>query len=114
MLFSSNVFLFAYLPIVLGVYYLVPRFLRNPILLMVSLFFYGWGEPVYLFLMIGAILLNYAGGAWVFHLRSRGKDARPALICTVVLNLVLLGYFKYTGFLLETVAGIAAVKSPCQ
>ena len=46
MLFSANVFLFAYLPIVLLTYFLSPRWLRNPVLLLVSLFFYGWGEPV--------------------------------------------------------------------
>ena len=52
MLFSSNVFLFAFLPVVLLLYYVSPRRLRNPVLLLWSLVFYGWGEPVYLFLMI--------------------------------------------------------------
>ena len=74
MLFSSNVFLFAFLPAVLLAYYLAPRSLRNPVLLLFSLFFYGWGEPVYLFLMIGDILflwvasipLGYLAGL-VFH-----------------------------------------------
>jgi hypothetical protein len=60
MLFSSNVFLFAFLPAVLLCYFISPRRLRNPVLLLFSLFFYGWGEPVYLFLMLGDILLNYA------------------------------------------------------
>lgn len=75
MLFSSNVFLFAYLPLVLALYYLCPRRLRNPVLLAVSLFFYGWGEPVYLFLMLAVILMNYLCGAWIA--KSRAGDGTP-------------------------------------
>lgn len=99
MLFSSNVFLFAFLPAVLLIYYLVPRFLRNPVLLLFSLFFYGWGEPVYLFLMIGDILLNYVCGRWIAAEKQKGLSGRRSLTVGVVLNLLLLGYFKYAGFL---------------
>ena len=102
MLFSSNVFLFAYLPTVLLVYYLVPRWLRNPFLLLVSLFFYGWGEPVHLFLMIGTILLNYIGGAWIDCRKKKGKDPKWVLVASVAANLLLLGYFKYAGFFVRT------------
>ena len=70
MLFSSNVFLYAFLPAVMLAYYLLPRKLKNPILLAFSLFFYGWGEPVYLFLMMGDILLNYFCGLWIARDRS--------------------------------------------
>jgi len=97
-LFSSNVFLFAFLPAVLLSYYLVPRMLRNPVLLLFSLFFYGWGEPVYLFLMIGDILLNYICGRWITAEKAKSNSGTPALITGVVLNLLLLGYFKYAGF----------------
>ena len=100
MLFSANVFLFAYLPIVLLTYYLSPRWLRNPILLLVSLFFYGWGEPVYVLLMVADILLNYGCGLWIQRCRDKGSSAKPALITGVALNLLLLGYFKYTNFIL--------------
>ena len=99
MLFSSNVFLFAFLPAVLVLYYLVPRFLRNPVLLLLSLFFYGWGEPVYLFLMVGDILLNYFCGLWIARERTRGKPGKLPLVCGVAANLLLLGWFKYAGFL---------------
>jgi len=99
LLFSSNVFLFAFLPGVLLTYYAVPRRFRTPVLLAYSLFFYGWGEPVYLFLMIGDILLNYICGRWIESDRSKGKTGKRALIVGVVLNLLLLGYFKYAGFL---------------
>ena len=100
MLFSANVFLFAYMPIVLLTYYLSPRWLRNPVVLLVSLFFYGWGEPVYVLLMVGDILLNYGCGLWIQRCRDCGKSAKPALITGVAVNLLLLGYFKYTNFLL--------------
>ena len=100
MLFSSNVFLFAFLPAVLLTYYLVPRRFRTPVLLIFSLFFYGWGEPVYLFLMIGDILLNYVCGRWIAADRSRGGKGNAALVTGVVLNLLLLGFFKYANFFL--------------
>ena len=93
MLFSSNIFLFVFLPAVLLLYYLVPVRLRNPVLLIFSLFFYGWGEPVYLFLMIGDILLNYFCGLWIISDRSNGKSGKAGLITGVVLNLLLLGFF---------------------
>ncbi len=99
MLFSSNVFLFAFLPLVMLLYYVSPRWLRNPVLLVFSLFFYGWGEPVYLFLMLGDILLNYVCGRWIFWERERGLSGKRALVAAVVLNLALLGWFKYSGFL---------------
>ena len=100
MLFSSNVFLFAFLPAVILLYYICPVRLRNPVLLLFSLFFYGWGEPVYLFLMIGDILLNYVCGLWIHAERRKGKTGKLPLVVGVVLNLLLLAYFKYANFLL--------------
>ena len=99
MLFSSNVFLYAFLPAVMLLYYISPRGLKNPVLLLFSLFFYGWGEPVYLFLMIGDILLNYLCGLWIARDREKGRRGKLPLTVGVVLNLALLGYFKYAGFL---------------
>ena len=98
MLFSSNVFLFAFLPAILLCYYIVPRRFRTPVLLVFSLFFYGWGEPVYLFLMLGDILLNYACGRWIEMDRAKGGTGRPGMVTGVVLNLLLLGFFKYANF----------------
>ena len=106
MLFSSNVFLFAFLPTVLAVYYLVPRVLRNPVLLLVSLVFYGWGEPVYLLLMLAAILLNYGFGLWIWALRRKGKGAKAVLAAGVAANLLLLGYFKYASFLMSAISTV--------
>ena len=106
MLFSSNVFLFAFLPTVLAVYYLVPRVLRNPVLLLVSLVFYGWGEPVYLLLMLAAILLNYGFGLWIWAIRRKGKGAKAVLAAGVAANLLLLGYFKYASFLMSAISTV--------
>lgn len=99
MLFSSNVFLFAFLPAVLAVYYVCPRRWRNPVLLAFSLFFYGWGEPRYLALMVGTIVMDYLCGLWIARQRSRGGTGRSALTVGVVLNLSLLVFFKYGSFL---------------
>lgn len=106
MLFSSNAFLFAFLPTVLAVYYLVPRVLRNPVLLLVSLVFYGWGEPVYLLLMLAAILLNYGFGLWIWALRRKSKEAKAVLAAGVAANLLLLGYFKYASFLMSAISTV--------
>ena len=92
MLFSSNVFLFAFFPAVLLCYFISPRRLRNPVLLLFSLFLYGWGEPVYLFLMLGDILLNYACRRWIAFDRAAGKSGKRGLITCVVLKLLLLGF----------------------
>ena len=88
MLFSSNEFLFAFLPLVLLLYYILPRKLRNIVLLLVSLFFYGWGEPVYLFLMIGTIAVNWICGGWVARRRAKGRSAKAVLIGGVAANLL--------------------------
>ena len=101
MLFSSNVFLYFYFPIVLALYYLTPRKWRNIPLFLVSLFFYGWGEPVYCLLMVATIALNYIAGAIIHHKKAAGKSAKRVLVVGVVLNLAILGFFKYTTFLME-------------
>ena len=103
MLFSSNVFLYFYLPIVLALYYLTPRSWRNVTLFLVSLFFYGWGEPVYSLLMVAVIAINYICGAVIHSRKVAGKSAKGALVVGVALNLLILGFFKYAGFLLESV-----------
>lgn len=106
MLFSSNVFLFAFLPVVLVVYYISPRVLKNPILLLASLFFYGWGEPIYLILMVFTIGLNYLCGLLIHHFRT-SKDAKAKILITGVgANLLLLAFFKYFGFFAAQLQGI--------
>jgi len=106
MLFSSNVFLYFYFPIVLALYYLTPRRFRNITLFLVSLFFYGWGEPVYVLLMVATIAINYICGAIIHNRKAAGKKAKAALVVGVVLNLLILGFFKYATFLLESLQAV--------
>ena len=98
MVFSSNIFLFFFLPLSLALYYLTPRAGRNAVLLLVSLVFYGWGEPVYVLLMAGAILLNYLCGLGIASRQVAGRSGRDLLLLAVILDLGLLGFFKYAGF----------------
>ena len=109
MVFSSLTFLFLFFPIVIGVYYLCPRVLRNLWLLAASLLFYAWGEPVYIRLMVASILFNYLCGLGVAALQKRQKPspARALLILCIVGNIGALGVFKYADLLIDTVNGIA-------
>ena len=98
MLFSSNTFLFGFLPAVVVLYYLCPRRCRNVLLLVSSLIFYGWGEPKYVLLMLVSILMNYFCGLAAARQQSRQRSTRGVLIVGVVLNLGMLGFFKYGKF----------------
>lgn len=102
MLFSSLEFLFLFLAAVIVLYYALPGKWRNPVLLAVSLVFYGWGEPRYIFLMIFTIAVDYTAGLLVSAFLSRGKKkkAKAALVIAVSVNLALLGFFKYADFAL--------------
>lgn len=111
MVFSSLLFLFRFLPAVLLVYYMVPHRWRNFVLLLFSLAFYAWGEPVYLVLMLGSILVSYTGGMAVDRLKQAGKEksAKAALIVSCALSLSLLAFFKYAGFTIRTVNSLFGV-----
>ena len=98
MLFSSNTFLFGFLPAVVVLYYLCPRRCRNVLLLVASLIFYGWGEPKYVLLMLVSILLNYFCGLAAARQQSRQRSTGGVLVLGVVLNLGMLGFFKYGKF----------------
>lgn len=102
MVFSSLVFLFAYLPITLLAYYLVPRQGRNIFLFIVNLIFYGWGEPKLVLLMVFNIFFNYIGGWLVDKYRADVKKKKLFLILTCVLDIGILAVFKYTGMITET------------
>lgn len=109
MLFSSIIFLFYFLPIVLAVYFLIPaRFMKakNIVLLAASLFFYAWGEPVYVFLMIYSAFFNYFMGRQIQKRKDAGGSGTPDLVFSIIVNLFMLGFFKYYGFLMDTVNSI--------
>ena len=111
MLFSSPVFLFAFLPIVLMVYYGPLRSSRrgqNLFLLIASLFFYGWAEPVFVLVMLGSVLYNYALGLWVWHWKGKGKKLTGPVALAVAGNLSLLFVFKYLTFVLANLRSLGA------
>lgn len=97
MLFSSTLFLFLFLPIVLGVYAVMPRALRNAWLLLASLLFYAWGEPKLVWVMLTSIVGNYAFGLWIDRVRGR-PAGKWVLALAVASNLSLLATFKYAAF----------------
>lgn len=109
MLFSSIVFLFTFLPAVMILYYLLPVRFRNVILLLASLVFYAWGEPVYLFLMLLSILFNYFSGLDITRNLPDKRAAKRSLVFNLIINLAVLGFFKYEGFVLDTLNGILPV-----
>lgn len=104
MVFSSTLFLFWFLPVVLIGYYLCGKNAKNYWLLLASLFFYSWGEPKYVLLMFTLIVINYICGLLL------ARDHNRYLLCaTVIFNLGILGYFKYFNFLMETVNAVLSL-----
>lgn len=106
MVFSSTIFLCVYLPLVLLGYYICPKKGRNLFLLIVSLVFYAWGEPKYVFLMIFSILVNYIFGRLMDKHRENKKRLKLMLVLSVVIDLGLLSVFKYTDFIITNVNAI--------
>ncbi|MBQ8741149.1 MAG: MBOAT family protein [Clostridia bacterium] len=110
MVFSSLEFLFFYLPAVLLIYFLIPaKYLaaRNFALLAVSLLFYGWSEPTYIWIMFLSIAVDYTCGRLVGkYKQSSPKKAKAALVASIVLNLSILGFFKYADFIIQNLSYI--------
>ncbi len=101
MVFSSLFFLFVFLPAVLPVYYITPRRFRNLVLFLCSLFFYAWGEPVYILLMLFSAAANYTLGLLLGRCGEKNGNARPLLFASIFINIGLLCFFKYFDFLLQ-------------
>ena len=107
MLFSSMTFLFVFMPLVMAVYFLSKKEIRNYVLLIASIIFYAWGEPRYLAIMIITILVNYAGAILLDkHYSSRQRLWIVSL--TIVLDLSFLFYFKYFNFFVDNINGVLA------
>lgn len=105
MLFSSILFLLYFLPATLAIYYLVPRKnieARNLVLLAASLLFYSWGEPVYIVLMIYSAFLNYYSALQIGRAQEKGRSGKGSMLFALFMNLLVLGFFKYFGFLMDT------------
>jgi alginate O-acetyltransferase complex protein AlgI len=115
MVFSSVTFLFFFLPVVLGAYYLAPRRARNAVLVIASLAFYTWGAGSIVFALIGSVAANFVIGLRLERAHDAGDDrrARRWLAAGVVVNLLLLGWFKYANFGVATWNGaLGAVGAP--
>ena len=112
MLFSSLEFLFMFMLVTVPVYFICPLKWRNLVLLIFSLIFYGWGEPVYVFLMVFTIAVDYVMG-WLIEKKKGTPGARRCLILAIIINLGLLGFFKYADFIIENlrlIPGLGALK----
>lgn len=108
MVFSSLIFIFVYLSIVMTVYYIMPKKGRNLFLFIVSLVFYGYGEPIFVVLMIFSVATNYIFGILIDKTQENRKKAKVLIVLNVIINLALLGFFKYASFFVDTLKLIPA------
>ena len=111
MVFSSILFLFRFLPIFMICYFAVPRRMKNIILFLGSLIFYAWGEPVYIFLMLFSTVSDYVHGRLIDAYRGR-KTAKCLLASSIIINLLMLGFFKYADFLIQVVNRLCGTAIP--
>ncbi len=111
MVFSSIPFIFFFLPIFLIIYYIVPYKLKNFILLIFSLIFYAWGEPVYIILMLFSSLVDYINGLLLNKIKNKRKRIL-ILIESIIVNLSLLGFFKYSDFLITNLNSLFNLDIP--
>ena len=106
MLFSSIFFIFTFLPVLMAIYFMIPpekMRLRNGVLLLASLIFYSWGEPVYVVLMIFSIVFNWYMSLVIERKNNSEAGAKKELIFTIIINLFIMGFFKYFGFLMDSI-----------
>ncbi len=107
MVFSSTIFLCAFLPTVLLLYYISPLgCIKNAVLLLASLLFYAWGEPKLVILMVLSVLGNYLFGIIIHHQHGKAKKGTFALVLSLLFNLGLLFYFKYFNFIAQSLSSI--------
>ena len=111
MLFSSIVFLYLFLPVTLLLYYAVPTRWRNTVLLIASLLFYFYGEQKYILLLVLSSVSDYLHGLYIESHRGTNK-AKYALISSIVINLGMLGIFKYTDFFIGTINSLVGTSIP--
>ena len=114
MIFSSVFFVFIFLPLTLVIYFLVPKAGKNIVLLISSLIFYAWGEPIYIVLMMFSIVYNYISGVEIDYHRDKGNRRKMRFVfwMAVAVNLGVLMFFKYYGFLMENLNFILPVDIP--
>ena len=111
MVFSSVIFLFRFLPLFFLLYFLVPGRGKNVVLFLGSLFFYAWGEPVYVLLMLFSTVVDYVNGRLIWRFRGKNK-AKIFLTASVCINLFVLCFFKYADFLVQSVNSLTGASLP--
>ena len=111
MLFSSIPFLYYFLPCVILLYLIAPRFLKNTVLLLSSLVFYAWGEPRYVIWMILSISLGYIFGLLIERFREKRGIAKLFMILSVISSLAVLGYFKYADFFISNINAVTGCRN---
>ena len=112
MVFSSLTFLFVFLPVVFIIYYAVPKRAKNVVILVSGLLFYAWGEPIYVLAMILSTFIDYTAGRLIDKYDDKPKIRTICLIVSLVMNIGLLGTFKYLGFLINSVNGWFGLSIP--
>ena len=112
MVFSSLSFLFWFLPIFLGVYFIAPKKVKNFILLIFSLIFYAWGEPIYICLMLFSTVFDYINGLLIERFGLNTKGSKVVLIIAMLGNLGLLGVFKYFDFFMGSLNNVFGLSLP--
>ncbi|WP_040950839.1 MBOAT family O-acyltransferase [Gorillibacterium massiliense] len=112
MVFSSLLFLFLFLPAVLLLYYASPWRIKNLILFVSSLIFYAWGEPVYIVIMLLSTVTDYSFGLLLSRSKLTQIQRKWIVVCSVIVNLALLSYFKYADFLIENVNALFGTDIP--
>jgi alginate O-acetyltransferase complex protein AlgI len=112
MLFSSLLFLFVFLPAVLALYYISPWRIKNLILFISSLIFYAWGEPVYIIIMLLSTITDYSFGLLLSRPKLNAVQRKWIVVCSVIVNLGLLSYFKYADFLIMNVNELLGTHIP--
>lgn len=106
LVFSSLIFIYMFLPVTLILYFIAPKKIKNFIILVMSLIFYGWGEPVYILLMLASLIIDYLGALLIEKTRHQKEKSRFIFVTILVINVSVLFFFKYYGFLIDNINGI--------
>jgi len=109
MVFSSLLFLFRFLPAAFLLYYITPRRYKNLALVILSLIFYGWGEPRYILIMFASIACDYFAGLIIEAHRDNPRIMKAGLLMSVFFNLGMLGFFKYTNFFISNINAVTGL-----
>lgn len=112
MLFSNLSFIFIFLPVVVLIYFFVPQKQKNVVFLLASLVFYAWGEPVYVILLLLSAVFNYFCGRDLQEKQDSPVRKKRSLIFAIVINLLILGFFKYYVFFMESINMVSPVELP--